>query len=437
MWNSAMEDSSSNSCYFKMCLSNKDIEDHLPESEVESSASLASIALQQEVDLNNYIHFKSLSAEMSLDDFSVSSLPLTFSKSEKIQLSMNIPVENTHGNGVITQITQKDKNNKQYNVQMQDFSTTSHQDTLDYLNGLLTRSTNLLTIMRYSECVCDLDLYEDSRYSHLGTAQLSPEGIELPCLSEEDIGLLVWYTECSIIIRLSLHQLINKQLKDDKTSSTWDRFMSSVKVTLPLEEKIIGKSNLFKAKTNRKAVVTRLIKFAPFYKKFPWDDSSDGQKAQKQIEAAVLSNVTRYLVNNRFIEMDGGGALTDDSITMLESIRKANFHLLHQAKTILSLLKIEESKTIRTNSQINRSMLLSLSLDHAKKCIFETYPNLFLAPDKSTFTVSFENQAAYVLGQEKISDKTPKALVIGPLQAKPATATTTTTTTTTTNDSGI
>ena len=91
----------SESCYYRLSLSNSELENNLPETE-KSSASNMSLILDNELNIQDHIYMKSLAAEVAIENLQISTLPLTFSKNEVIDLQLNMPKSVCNGNALVT-----------------------------------------------------------------------------------------------------------------------------------------------------------------------------------------------------------------------------------------------------------------------------------------------------------------------------------------------
>ena len=109
------------SCYYKLSLSNRRIEQGLPPDRLKSTAADVQIILDEEIDLHKYLYFRSLAAELALDDMCISSVPLTFTQTENIVVKFIIPGKASHGNGLIGEDFLSDRNETIFTIPMKDF----------------------------------------------------------------------------------------------------------------------------------------------------------------------------------------------------------------------------------------------------------------------------------------------------------------------------
>ena len=196
----------SESCYYRLSLSNSDLENNLPETE-KSSASNMNLILDNELNIQDHIYMKSLAAEVAIEDLQISTLPLTFSKNETIDLQLNTPKSICDGNALVTEQFLESRNTTPCSINMPDCITSKPQEAVDVVNNLLSCYANKYLIFRYLECLCDTDLFESELYT-----KANPD----ITVSVDDMKLITWYVECAKIFRLSTISIINRILEEKK-----------------------------------------------------------------------------------------------------------------------------------------------------------------------------------------------------------------------------
>ena len=194
-----------NSCYYKLALSNHVLEN---ESDVQqkSTASNMTLLLDDELNVQNHLYMRSLSAECCIDNLSLSNLPLTFSNRESIYLSLVMPPSISDGNAIVTEAYVANRNSETCAISMSNVTTQSSREAINYVNLLLQESVNKFLLFRYLECLCDADLFRDDVF-HMEDQKLH--------ISSDDSELLVWYLETSILMRLQTIAAINEAINED------------------------------------------------------------------------------------------------------------------------------------------------------------------------------------------------------------------------------
>ena len=369
------------SCYYQLSLSNVSIEDDHNSSI--STASNMTISLDKELNLHDQIYMKSLAAQCSLDNFSLSNLPNTFSDNESIDLRLTVPNSMTDGNAVFGAELNEKRNKNPCKLPIKSLVTADPQIAVNHVNTCIREYCNIYLCLRYLEIICDTDLFRDECMATAQNLELSPK----------DFSLLFWYLEIAILYRMQLAAVIDDLLQ--KTDSTGSR---PINRTLPVislndENATIQSSTLFKPVSNRTNVTHRLITFAVLHS-VDLTDPTD-----------VLHNLVRiinnYLSQQSFLTRINN-AITAESYDILNTIRDNNILLLNAAKITHDILRLEQSKHDSLHgkglAKLYHNEMLKLSLDSTGKCVFNTHPTLFLALKGSEFTVTFGNHASKILG---------------------------------------
>ena len=386
------------SCYFQLSLSNLNIE-NASQSEESTASNMKLILEDEELDLNEQIYMKSLAAEICLENFSLSNLPSTFSGLEPIDMLLTTPSTLIKGNAIIDETTIKRRNESLCPLPLPALITSSPRNCLNHVNQSIRNSTNKYLLFRFLETVLDTDLFKESvfREPHIGN------------ISQEDILLMYWYLRVAIITRLQLIAVINLKLQSNDEMPS-PKGVPTAKYTEDEVTTAVNSSPLFKPLRKRKAVRHRLISPKRFY------DTDLGQGVQPVLKQ-VADDLDKYLTDMGF-EVIKDGALTTESNNLLTTIKNNNISLLSQAETCYNLLRLELQKQNSADKQglheLYKNEILLLSLDPLGKCVFNTYPDLFLALDGSQFTLTFGPKTSKVLGVvTNASDE--ESLQIGPL----------------------
>ena len=387
----------SSSCYYKLSLSNQNLEESLEANEKSSAANM-SLVLDNDINLQTAIYMKSLAAECSIEDFTLTNLPNTFSQHETIKLHLEMDTGLSDGNSILTSTLVEKRNNNHCKIRMSDFITTSPEIAINHINHLLDNHVNFYILMRYAEFLCDTDFF----YENVFTDARQNE------LTVADISLLKWYIEASLLIRLQLNANLNELLGSTKDITTNPSQEKVEKLLGTKETATINKSTLFQPMAERTTVVHRLMRFDLLYNQ----DLSD----LATVLPLIATHITAYVTNQSFLERKNG-TLTDKSRDSLLKIRDNNIATLQQAELIREILIIEQRKKESLSGtglkSVYHNEMLALSIDPTGKCIFDVIPSLFLPTDHTQFTYIFEPITSRVLGMSSTKDD---SLNIGPLK---------------------
>ena len=132
---------SESSCYYRLSLSNSDLENELQEN-AKSSASNMTLLLDKEINIQDHIYMKSLAAEIAIENLTISNTPNTYSKLDSINLQLRIPSNVSDGNACVTESFINKRNDQICSIQMMDYATSSPQEALDTANQLVSTYTN-------------------------------------------------------------------------------------------------------------------------------------------------------------------------------------------------------------------------------------------------------------------------------------------------------
>ena len=387
------------SCYYQLSLSNVAIE-NAKDHDTSTASHMQLILENEELDLNDQIYMKSLAAEVCLENFSLSNLPSTFCGTEFIDYQLTVPDNLTKGNAIVTRLITTKRNNTNCKIPLPALITSTPQTAIDHLNLTIRANINKFLLLRYMEIVCDTDLFQTNSLEHPYI------------LKEEEISLLLWYLLVAVVTRLQLLALINEKIGFKGEMPSWKHW-SNVTFSKATEQTIIESSSFLKSITDRKTVARHLLSFSEFYDiKLESLASINGDKLVN-----LASHLNTFLVKMGFLTTVDS-KVTDESISILNTIRDNNISILHEAEICFNILKLEQQKLDSVNGQglteFVHNDALRLSLDRLGKCRFDLYPELFLALDGTQFCVYFGPSTARVLGVVSTSSD-PQTLQIGPL----------------------
>ena len=383
------------SCYYKLSLSNVDTENENNSSV--STASHMNLLLEKELDLHDQIYMRSLSAEVCLDDVTLTNLPSTFSDNGFIDVQLTFPNDMTDGNAILNDENNGTRNQNPCRIPTKNLVTPSPKVAVSHVNSLIRSYTNKYVCLRYAELICDEKLFRDE---NLVSAQEEN-------FSNDDLSLLRWYLGVAVVARMQLVAVINNLLSMEGLPKKPD-LGTPPKFTKTDEASALESSTVFRSLATRPRVNHRLIHFDDFYAV----DLSD----VTSVLQTLVTKTNDYLIQMGFVTRIKS-LLTDASVNALNIIRDNNFALLELASVLNKVLKLEETKQ-KSNMNVGlkefyRDEILQLSLDQIGKCVFETNPDLFLSKNGPSCTITFDNLTSRVLGAYCLEDD---QLVIGPLQ---------------------
>ena len=387
------------SCYYKMSLSNKDIEDN--NDSQKSTVSDLTIVLEKELDLLDSIFMKAMATEISLEMITLSSLPCTFSASEQLRLTLRENPTTGNGNAIVTESEIKERNKIECKIQMDDTISDSAKESINYLNKLIETYTNKFLLFRFIERLCD---------NYIFKRDLLMKATNDITLSDETISLLVWYIETAVVTRLQLIATINVLVGENTPIERPER-KEYPNLDIAGIEKIKQQSLVFCTNEERPRVEHKLIKLESFY-------GTDLSKVTGLLQD-IDTDIKTYLENQKFLVYDGD-SVSNESKEVLRVIKHNNITLLQLAELSHKLIKIEKNKRDSLGSEsglksIYHNEIVALEIDATNKCIFTTKQQLFLPTDGSAFSLAFDPIAARTLGKSYNNGK----LEIGPLQYDP------------------
>ena len=383
------------SCYYKLSLSNVDTENENDSSV--STASHMNLLLEKELDLHDQIYMRSLSAEICLEDVTLTNLPSTFSDDGFINVQLTFPNDKTHGNAILNDEGNGARNLNPCKIPTKTLVTPNPKVAVSHVNSLIRSYTNKYVCLRYAELICDEKLFQDG---NLLTAQKEN-------FSNDDLSLLRWYLGVAVVTRMQLVAVINNLLSKEVMPKKPD--MGKLPTfTRTSETSALESSTVFRSMATRPRVNHRLVHFNDFYSVDLTDVSS--------VLETLVTKTNDYLIQMGFVTRIKS-LLTNDSINALNLIRDNNFELLELTSVLYKVLKLEETKQKSSMnvglSEFYHDEILQLSLDQIGKCVFETNPDLFLSENGPSCAFTFDNLTSRVLGAYCLEGD---QLVIGPLQ---------------------
>ena len=399
-------DDEKNSSHFRLYFSNNQQEnDSKNDSKTFSSADHFEILLQEQIDLNDLLNFRSNRAEMSIETFCISGLPLTLTRYDNISVLYKIDESTVFQNSIYKRKTLLKENEKTCKIFLTDLISHSPVKTLSHLNTALKKGTEKFMLLKTIETYVDRLIFTDSfKYTVLSEDKWG--------ISEEIGKLLSIYLEMADFCRETYILGINKMLnlnfvittKNYRTSALGEQrakqiVSSNPNVFLPFD-KIKGKTEIYQT-----------IKLDTSY-----NNSLRLKENHERLRASLWTQYHRTYLRPKLTYKRKEGEennelnLSDQSKSILADIKDSLFTVYSNSANLHKLLKKEVERAGEENESNQEASIITLSECPAtKKCRFQFKTEESMIPS-SEITLQFDNQTSHVLGNDD------GILTIGPLR---------------------
>ena len=389
---------------YDLYISNVKQEEELNETNV-SSASRFNTILDPNIDLSSLLYLRSVSAETALAYATINGLPLTYSSTETIQIYITIPANDATCNQSYNSIALEKFNETAYEIQMNDYTTTSEEEAIDCLNEKICLELTNLLLKSYLRIICDIDIFTDEK---LNTN-----------LNNKEIRLIQRYLDCVLFSRHVIHKFIAKKLNNPELTNALDsliKFKYSTaqekNFTLEWEQDILEYSQLLKKIENR---VQPKQNNAINLKLFPEVSVNKGftDIRPESVKKVIEDDIDNWITFAGILEyIEGTVELTQDSITNIHKILEANKNLILltlKCRQIITLQDDIKKKKgpFQNQDQLFNGFLLLFTIENDKLKL-ELNESLFLT--NTSVKIVLPPQVSYVLGSK---DREP--ITIGPL----------------------
>lgn len=397
------------SSHFRLYFSNKDEEDDV-ENELQtfSSADCFKILLKQEIDLNELLRYSSNRAEVTIESFYISSLPLTLTADGNISVLYQMTDDITDQNCMYTRNILQKENEKSCIIHLPNLISTSEQQTLDILNNIMKKGIERSMLFKMLEAYIDRVIFTDK----LKYTVLVNDGWGI---TAEVYKLLLTYLEIADFYRQTYISKIGNLLGSlnplpPKTYQT--SIMSS-----------ITESSIISSNQNVFLTVDQIAGDPEIYKMIELSachgTSLKSQDQRKQLRDSIWTVYRRkHLAPKLTYKRKDPEAeetvliLSDQSLKILTEIRQANLIVYNHSSALHKLLETEAEKA-KENSEKrqNQSILTLSSCKLSKKCKFHFKTTECMSSSfDSQLTITFDNHTSHALGSDG------NTLSIGPLK---------------------
>lgn len=385
---------------YTLFIDNNSIEQSQLDKDV-SSASSFPVLLDPTLDLSALLYLRATEGKIRVKSFYLENLPLSFTKSEVIEVQVTIPPSSVEVNMVNNRSATKYRNGKTLDLELDDVCRSEPQSALDYVNGILSYSVNHEIMRRLVIASLDCDIFEDD-YLHT--------------LSKEETQLLKHYLCLAVFSRQKLHGVLCKYINCASMNVSHLKLKTDKKFSYTAlnESDILRNSTCLKLKADREILdFQHYLDTSLFYDIDITVDSVERKAVVDRIEATILEWITEEL------------ACTSDNKKMTTLV-KSNVHLMNQAIVAYNILSVQRQQLggkskpakLKPMSSLFDLDFLVLSVDESGlKCKFHLSPDLYLPDDGTTVKISFPPQMSYVLGARAPhpSSSTTSKLIVGPI----------------------
>ena len=358
----------------------------------EEPSSASYFPCTTDLDISPLLFLRAPVAKIGIQYVTIENLCLCFLDKEVIKIHFSSPSEINSANLVCSSDVLDEKNATSFDLQFSDFSATTIDECLSYINNLIEGNLSSFLIYRLSFNFFDLDLFKDI-FS-------KPASIDNKIsLSLKDIEILLRYIDCCLFTRRILAAVLNGHDTTRLSSSdlTPNLIGLKPKLTALLEKNILNKSKVLKSADERLAYAETYVystsNFEDFY--------SIDLKTKSSDRSALVAKITTDLNNSlqTFFDINIDDLASADE-TELSNVKESNNKLIKQGLTLQKILLIQREKY---ESNFSPSLFatepISIQKDESgSKTSFEIFNKQFLPPDNSQLQLLIDPQASYSLG---------------------------------------
>ena len=372
---------------YQLYVNNKSTEDDLDSNEI-SSASEWLVHLEPCIDIANLLYCKSDIAQAKVTSIAINSLPLCYSKSEKISIFVHLPPELAGCNQLFNTENLEKFNDMPYYLQLEDLITNVPTQAVTYVDEKLHLSTIHVLLRSTLRIILDTQVFLEDHY---------------PKLSINDIKILHFYVDIATFSRLVIHKQlcpilqINEDLEEylvfkDKrgiSKRTENKWLSESSSLRPIDER----PNSGFGDNNMNLEIFNEINFETAYR-----TPQDGGPVTL-IHRETLRWLNDIMVLDTEDEDSANLPLTPLAKKTLTDIITANKNLIllaSKTRAILDTLEKHIKKTTGTKAQDD---LIRLKFnEHTKKVKFTINPKPFFNELGVSLTVKLPKHCSQILG---------------------------------------
>ena len=143
---------------FKLLVQNNELEDALTDNQ-QSCAGNFTIDLPL-IDLNPLLYLRSIQAQLGISSLTIDTLPITYSKTDFIEIFLTIPEASLFSNRSLQYIDEHRLHNLvPLTLHFGDYSTVTNSEAIDFVNDILSSQVNYFIIFRYLSVFIDRAIF--------------------------------------------------------------------------------------------------------------------------------------------------------------------------------------------------------------------------------------------------------------------------------------
>ena len=375
---------------FKVLFQNNELENVLSDDE-ESCAGNFTVDLPL-IDLHPLLRLRSVQAQLGISSFTIDSLPITYTRRDFIRTLFEIPKKSVFCNLGINGNYMESLNLKPLLLKFDDYSAVDNTEAIKYINNMLHFHVNYFIIFRYFCAFIDRMIFKNDFLQNIS--------LESPTiLTKDELILLEHYVDIAMYGRYVFHHYVCDLTEERKIVVPDLAFTSKVALTSSFESNILSTSKNLKSEEERELLTAETTcDFSMFH---DIKLHVDTLRSEKMLEArnAITTQLFEYFTNTDCLVYDEEGSLLPDERAYLVEKIRANVIMIDYGLKLRKLIVLESKRCDKRSKESTKKDFFSLSLDKDKsKCVFNISPNEFLVNDRSNITLSFSDNASYVLG---------------------------------------
>ena len=377
---------------YEIFISNEDNEFNKNRDDISTASDFQAI-IDPALDIAPLLYLKSSNAELSLNQFFLDNLCLTFTKTESMSFYVAVPLSSAICNEYVRDTQVKTLNDQPYIFHLDDFSTTSPQEVVTYLNDKFCESSTYFLLRSYLRVVLDIDVFKPEVVSNV--------------LTLKDIKLLLRYLDIAIYSRYIAYCHLVRGLKAKNTLSDHEVYSFSENeqkiMTARWESNIIAESNCILPVNERHAAnAPRMVNLAGY----PAVCLQNNREEDNSHRLAVTTQVQNFLSITTY---DDDFEPTDKTTEFMEQMVVGNEELIKLALKSRQILEHEGRRIDKRVKNLFHDFLITFKMDvDNSKLKVDLNPTLFLTNTKAV--LALPEQVSYVLG-----GRNGHSVVIGPI----------------------
>lgn len=393
---------SSTVSHYDLYVDNSQTEHDLDENDV-SSASEFTVHLEPCIDIANLLYCKSDIAQAKITSITVNSLPLCFTKTEKINVEVYLPESLAKCNQFYNTENLSKFNGMPYFVSMDDYVTSVPSEAVEYLDEKLNVPTIHFLLRSTLRIILDTQVFHDNDY---------------PRLSANDLKILHFYLDIASFSRHIIHkQLCRIASIPDDVAEDQVKFKDAKGMTKAIETKYLEESfSLRPIEERPQPGFNNSINLGIFYGL----NLQACYKLQDGPKTLIESETLRWLNDTMIIDIEDEEVvdvnnipLTDRSKATLEKIIEANKSLILLASKTHDILNTLEKHLGKKPTSKAQDDLLRLAVNpRTKKLTCTLNPTPFFNDLGISLTIKMPKHCSKILGAD---DRNTGEITIGPL----------------------